>query len=118
MVHPYAVVGLFLAIALVIGVVPIALAWLLSPKKLNPRKTQVYESGNPTFGEAWIEYKPQYYLYGLAYVVFGVEVALLFPWALAYDQLALFAVVEAVIFLLILGLGLAYVWRKGWLAWM
>jgi len=101
MVHPYAVVGLFLAIALVIGVVPIALAWLLSPKKLNPRKTQVYESGNPTFGEAWIEYKPQYYLYGLAYVVFGVEVAL-----------------EAVIFLLILGLGLAYVWRKGWLAWM
>jgi NADH-quinone oxidoreductase subunit A len=118
MMHPYAAVGLFMGVAVFFGVAPIALARLLSPRKLNRRKAQVYESGNPTFGETWIEYKPQYYLYGLAFVAFEVEVAFLFPWALAYNQLALFAVVQAVIFLVLLGVGLAYVWRKGWLTWM
>ncbi|MBN1249596.1 MAG: NADH-quinone oxidoreductase subunit A [Anaerolineae bacterium] len=118
MIHPYAVVGLFLLVALFFGVAPILLAWLLSPKKTNPRKLQIYESGNPTFGETWIEFKPQYYLYGLAFVAFDVEAAFLFPWALAYQKLALYAVVEAIIFVALLGFGLIYVWRKGWLAWM
>jgi len=118
LVDPYALVGIFLVVALIFGVAPIALAWLVSPKKLNPRKLQVYESGNPTFGETWIEFKPQYYLFGLAFVAFDVEAAFLFPWALAYNQLTLYAVLEAVIFLALLGVGLVYVWRKGWLEWM
>jgi NADH:ubiquinone oxidoreductase subunit 3 (subunit A) len=118
LIHPYAVVGLFLLVALVFGIAPVLLAWLLSPKKLNPRKLQSYESGNATFGETWIEFKPQYYLFGLAFLIFEVEAAFLLPWALAYNQLPLYAVVEAVLFLALLGSGLVYVWRKGWLEWM
>jgi NADH:ubiquinone oxidoreductase subunit 3 (subunit A) len=118
LIHPYALVGLFLLVALVFGIAPVLLAWLLSPKKLNPRKLQSYESGNSTFGETWIEFKPQYYLFGLAFLIFEVEAAFLLPWALAYNQLPLYAVVEAVLFLALLGTGLVYVWRKGWLEWM
>ncbi len=118
MIHPYALVGMFLLVALLFGAAPIILAALLSPKKFNTRKAQVYESGNPTFGETWIEFKAQYYLYGLAFVVFEVEAALLFPWALAYNQLPLYAVFEAMLFLALVGIGLLYVWRKGWLEWM
>ncbi len=118
MIHPYAVVGLFLLVSLFFGIAPLVLAWLVSPKKPNLRKQQVYESGNPTFGETWIEFKPQYYLYGLAFVAFDVEAAFLFPWALAYNGLALYAVAEAAIFMALLGIGLVYVWRKRWLEWM
>ena len=118
LIHPYALVGLFLLVAVIFGVAPVLLAWLLSPKKPSHRKMQTYESGNPTFGETWIEFKPQYYLFGLAFVAFDVEAAFLFPWALAYNQLALYAVVEAILFVGLLGFGLIYVWRKGWLTWM
>jgi len=118
LIHPYALVGLFLLVAVIFGVAPILLAWLVSPKKPSRRKSQTYESGNPTFGETWIEFKPQYYLYGLAFVAFDVEAAFLFPWAVAYHQLALYAVVEAILFVGLLGFGLLYVWRKGWLTWM
>lgn len=118
MPHQYTLIGIFLIIAVAFGISPIALAWIFSPKKTNPHKVKVYESGNPTFGETWIEFKPQYYMFGLAFVAFDVEVAFLFPWALAYNSLSLFAVVEAAIFLSLLGFSLVYVWRKGWLEWM
>jgi NADH:ubiquinone oxidoreductase subunit 3 (subunit A) len=118
LVSSYALIGVFLAISLVFGAAPIILAWFFSPKKPNPRKSQIYESGNPTFGETWIEYKAQYYLFGLAFVTFGIEAVLLFPWAMAYSQLPLYAVVEALVFMMILGVGLVYVWLKGWLEWM
>jgi len=118
LVSSYALIGVFLAISLVFGAAPIILAWFFSPKKPNPRKSQIYESGNPTFGETWIEYKAQYYLFGLAFVTFGIEAVLLFPWAMAYSQLPLYAVVEALVFMMIFGVGLVYVWLKGWLEWM
>lgn len=118
MPHQYTLIGIFLIISLAFGVIPIILAWLFSPKKTNPQKVEIYESGNPTFGETWIEFKPQYYLFGLAFVAFDVEVAFLFPWALAYNKLTLFAIVEASLFLSLLGFSLVYVWRKGWLEWM
>lgn len=114
----YALIGIFTLIALVFGMTPVILAGILSPKKSNPRKSQIYESGNPTFGETWIEFKPQYYMYGLAFVAFDIEAAFLFPWALAYDKLGLYAVLEVIVFLAILGFGLIYVWRKHWLEWM
>ena len=118
MISSYALIGVFLAISLVFGASPIILAWFFSPKKPNPRKSQIYESGNPTFGETGIEYKAQYYLFGLAFVAFDIEAVLLFPWALAYNQLPLYAVVEVLLFLTFLGVGLVYVWLKGWLEWM
>ena len=118
MSEQYAFIAIFFLLAAVFALAPLLLAWLLGPKKPNPRKRESYESGLRTFGKAWVEFKPQYYLYALAYVVFGVESVLLLPWAAAYASLPLYAVIEATLFLLLLTFGLVYVWKKGWLRWM
>ncbi len=73
MVTDYGYLGLFLLVALFFAVAPVLLAWLLSPKKSNPRKKETYESGVLPYGDPWIRFKPQYYLYALAFVLFGVE---------------------------------------------
>lgn len=116
--HLYVFMGIFFLVALFFVAAPIVLVWFLSPKKSNARKREVYESGIKTFGETWIEFKPQYYLFALAFMVFDAEAALLLPWAIAYNTLPLYAAVEAVVFLLILGIGLLYVSLKDSLCWV
>lgn len=118
MSEQYVFVTIFFLLTAVFACAPLALAWIFSPKKSSPRKRETYESGLRTYGKTWIEFKPQYYLYALAYVIFGVEAVLLLPWAVAYTFLPLYAVIEATLFLLLLGFGLVYVWQKGWLHWM
>jgi NADH-quinone oxidoreductase subunit A len=69
-------------------------------------------------GDLRVQFKVQYYLFALAFVVFDVEAIFLFPWAVAFNQLGLFALVEMAVFVLILGFGLVYAWKKGALTWM
>jgi len=111
-------IGIFLIVALIFGVAPLTIAFVLRPKKPNPRKAETYECGLQPHGEAWVQFKAQYYIFALAFVVFDVEAVFLLPWALAYNQLGLYAVVEAIIFILILLGALVYVWRKNALEWM
>jgi len=111
-------IGVFLIVALIFGVAPIAIAFVLRPKKPNPRKAETYECGLQPHGEAWVQFKVQYYVFALVFVVFDVEAVFLLPWALAYHQLELYAVIEAIIFILILLGALLYVWRKNALKWM
>lgn len=118
MLSQFAFVGVFLLIALFFGVAPLIIAFFLRPKKPNSRKKSTYECGLDPLGDAWVQFKAQYYVFGLAFVVFDVEAALLLPWALAYHALDLYAVIEAIIFILILLGALLYVWRKGALEWM
>jgi NADH-quinone oxidoreductase subunit A len=114
----FAFVGFFLIVALIFSVAPPIMAWFVRPKKSNPRKLETYECGMQTHGDTWVQFKAQYYTYAIAFVLFDVEAVFLLPWALAYQQLALYAVVEAIIFILILLGGLLYLWRKGALEWM
>jgi NADH-quinone oxidoreductase subunit A len=114
----FSFVGIFLLVALFFGVAPLIIAFFLRPKKPNPRKASTYECGLEPRGGAWVQFKVQYYVFGLAFVLFDVEAALLLPWAVAYQALDLYAVVEAILFILILLGGLVYVWRKGALEWM
>ena len=118
MLDEFTFIGIFLIVALIFGTAPITVAFFLRPKKPNPRKAETYECGMLPHGQAWVQFKPQYYIFALAFVVFDVEAVLLLPWAMAYDQLLFYAVVEAVIFILILLVGLLYLWRKGALEWM
>jgi NADH-quinone oxidoreductase subunit A len=111
-------IGVFLVVSLVIGIAPIAIAFFLRPKKPNPRKAETYECGLQPYGDAWVQFKVQYYVFALAFLVFAVEAAFLLPWALAYQALGLYAVMEVIMFILILLVALAYVWRKGALEWM
>lgn len=117
MLNDWLYVGIFALIALFLPAVAISIAALLSPKKPNKVKNATYECGMETVGPAWVQYNVQYYVFALVFLVFDVEAVLLFPWAVAYNQLPLYAVVEAVIFILILLGGLLYAWRKGALEW-
>ena len=114
---PWIYIGLFLIVGLLIPVSAIAAAWLLGPKKPNPIKQTTYECGIETVGESWVQFKAQYYIFALVFLVFDVETVFLFPWAVKLGQLGLFAVIEGIIFILILIAGLVYTWRKGMLEW-
>jgi NADH:ubiquinone oxidoreductase subunit 3 (subunit A) len=109
----YNFIGVFALVVIVFPFVALGVAWLLRPKKPNSVKTETYECGQQTFGDTWVQFRAQYYIYALVFVVFDIEAAFLFPWAVAYDQLPLWALAEAVLFLGILTVGLVYAWRKG-----
>lgn len=117
MLASYAPIAIFLAIAVVFPLIPIALAKLIAPKKAMPHKDEVYECGAEPIGIANIQFKPQFYLFALIFVIFDVEAVFLIPWAVAYRQLGLFALIEMVIFIAFLLVALAYAWRKRALEW-
>jgi len=110
-------IGIFLVLSPVFPLAPVVINRLLGPQKPNPLKNQTYECGIETVGDTWIQFKVQYYIYALVFVVFDVESVFLFPIAAAYDQLTLFAAFEVVVFVLILVVGLGYAWSKGALEW-
>jgi NADH:ubiquinone oxidoreductase subunit 3 (subunit A) len=118
MIGPYGVIGMFVIAAIILLGLPVVGSKLLSPRKPNPIKEPVYECGVETQGETWVQFKVQYYIYAIVFVIFDIETVFLYPWAAAYNQLALFALVEMAIFVVILLTGLFYAWRKGMLEWV
>jgi NADH-quinone oxidoreductase subunit A len=115
----YYFIGVFVVIAIAFPFVALGIAWLLRPKKPNPVKTDTYECGLETIGDTWVQFRAQYYIYALIFVVFDIEAVFLFPWAVAYGLpgVGLWAMVEVFLFLGILTIGLVYAWRKGALRW-
>ncbi len=111
-------IGIFLLMGAIFPGAPILInSLILGPKKNNPVKNSTYECGIETVGDTWVQFKVQYYIFALVFVVFDVETIFLFPFAVAYNQVSLFAVLEVVFFILILAGGLLYAWRKGALEW-
>ena len=94
-----------------------ALSNLISPKSDNPAKREPYESGMTTQGPTWVQFKVGYYLYAILFLIFDVEVVFLAPWAVVFKEKGVIALIEILIFLLILGLGLIYAWKKEALKW-
>ena len=117
MLSQYAFIGVFAIIAFALPIIGLVIAWLLRPKKPNPAKNATYECGMETIGATWVQFKAQYYLYALIFVVFDVEAVFIFPWAVAYGKLELYALTEMILFVAILAGGLMYAWRKGALEW-
>ncbi len=111
-------IGLFMLISAFLPAAAITIASILAPKKPNPIKNSTYECGIETVGQSWIQFKAQYYIFALIFLVFDIETVFLYPWAVAYNQLPLFAVVEAILFVMILLGGLFYAWKKGALEWV
>ena len=116
-VNEWVFIAIFLAVSWVLPALPVVMARLLGPKRPTTIKTETYECGIETIGDAWVQFKVQYYLYALVFLVFDIEVVFLFPWAVAYNQLGLFAFFEMLIFIALLGVALVYAWRKGALEW-
>lgn len=114
---PWLYIGVFLIIAPIIPIVALLIPHLIAPKKPNVIKKQTYECGIETVGQTWVQFKVHYYIFALIFLIFDVEMVFLFPWAVAFDFLPFFAVLEGVLFVLILVAGLVYAWRKGALEW-
>ncbi len=117
MLGNFAFILIITAVAVVIPIGAIGVGYLFGPRRPDAIKNETYESGVETIGDTWVQFKAQYYLIGLVFLIFDVEVIFLFPIAVAYQQLSLFAVMTTVSFVLILLLGLLLEWRKGALEW-
>jgi len=111
-------IALFVVLSPIFPAAPIIMNRLLGPKKPNLIKQQTYECGVETVGDAWVQFKVQYYIYALVFVIFDVEAVFLFPIAAAYGQLDLFAIGAAVLFIFLLADGLLYAWGRGVLEWV
>jgi NADH-quinone oxidoreductase subunit A len=91
---------------------------LLRPTRPQPQKYINYECGVDPVGTGWSQSQIRYYVFALLFVMFDVEAVFIFPWAIRLDALAVFGLVEMVVFIVILALGLVYAWRKGVLRWV
>lgn len=110
-------VFIFFIIGAVFVAAGLVFAWLIRPKRWYPGKLATYECGEVPIGDSWIKFNIRFYIIALIFLIFDVEVVFLFPWAVVFEKLGLFAFVEMVIFLAILLIGYAYVWVKGDLDW-
>ena len=115
--HPWIFVGLFFIASAFLPSVAIGANWLLGPKRPNRVKHEPYECGVEMIGSPWAQFRAQWYVFALVYVVFDVEVIFLFPWAKAYNQMGLFALFEVTVFVVLLLVALWYVSRKDALEW-
>ena len=111
-------IALFVVLSPIFPAAPIILNRLLGPRKPNLIKQQTYECGVEAVGDAWVQFKVQYYIYALVFVIFDIEAVFLFPIAAAYGQLDLFAIGAAVLFIFLLMDGLLYAWGRGVLEWV
>lgn len=117
MLEDYALVGLLFVFGLALPVAAIVAASILGPRKPSKIKNDIYECGMETFGPSWVQFKVQYYIFALVFVVFDIEMVLLFPFAVAFDALQFYAIIEVAVFILILAAALVYAWKKGALEW-
>jgi NADH-quinone oxidoreductase subunit A len=117
-IYNYVFIGMLLLGAIGFALAPLVVVALVAPRKRSLAKSDIYECGVRTTGETWIRFKIQYYIYALMFVVFDIETVFLYPWAVSYGGLGVFALIEMVIFLVILAVGLVYAWSKGVLRWV
>ncbi|KJR99605.1 MAG: NADH-quinone oxidoreductase subunit A [Peptococcaceae bacterium BRH_c4a] len=117
MLSDWGAVFIFFAVALAFGAGGIVTSFLIHPRRPTAAKLTTYECGVDTIGPTWVQFKTSYFLYALLFVIFDVETIYLYPWAVKFQSLGLFAFIEMIIFLFILIVGLWYAWKEGALEW-
>ena len=117
MLDAYIPVFLFILVALGFAIFTLMVAGLVHPRRYNRVKLQPYECGIEPLTDARDRYSVRYYLVAMLFVIFDVETVFMFPWAVIMDELALFGLIEMLVFLFILVVGYVYAWRKGALEW-
>ena len=117
MLDNYFPVLLFIIVGLTIGVVPLLLGWLLAPNRPDAAKLSPYECGFEAFEDARMKFDVRYYLVAILFILFDLEIAFLFPWAIVLTEIGIFGFVSMMIFLSILVFGFIYEWKKGALEW-
>ena len=113
----YLPVLIFAGLAAVIGVLFIVLPLVLAPKSPDAEKLSAYECGFNAFDDARMKFDVRFYLVSILFIIFDLEVAFLFPWAVAFGDLSMVAFWSMMVFLAVLTIGFAYEWKKGALEW-
>lgn len=108
---------LFIVVAIGLGIALLVIGLLAGPRRPETEKLSAYECGFVAFEDARARFDVRYYLLAILFIIFDLEVAFLFPWAVVFKQIGIIALVEMVLFLLLLVVGFAYVWKKGALEW-
>jgi len=123
MMENYFPILMFVLVGVAIGVLPVAMGFLLAPSRPDPEKLSPYECGFEAFEDARMKFDVRYYLIAILFILFDLEIAFLFPWAtifkdiVATDSIKLFGFVEMMVFVAILVIGYVYAWAKGALEW-
>ncbi|MDQ6999315.1 MAG: NADH-quinone oxidoreductase subunit A [Mariprofundus sp.] len=115
--NEYAPIFIFILIAIGMGAMPLVMTLMVSEQKPDAEKLSAYECGFEAFEDARLQIDVRFYLLAILFVIFDLESAFLFPWAIVLNKIGLFGFVEMVLFLLILLVGFIYAWKKGALQW-
>jgi NADH-quinone oxidoreductase subunit A len=118
MLTEFGKIFIFMLVAMLFTVVAIFVARLIRPARPTHEKLLTYECGEDIIGSPWVKFNIRFYVVALIFLIFDVEVVLLIPWALVYQQFGVGGYLVGFIFLFLLGLGMAYEWRKGDLEWV
>ncbi len=113
----YLPIAVLIIFSVGIAVAIVALGHLLGPRKKNPRKGQPYESGMVPYGSGQRRMPVHFYLIAVLFILFDIEIVFLLPWAVVFRDLGVVGLIEMVVFIVILGFGLIYAWKKGALEW-
>ncbi len=117
MLAEYFPILLFIAVGLAVGVAPMVLGRLLGPHRPDPEKLSPYECGFEAFEDARMKFDVRYYLVAILFILFDLEIAFLFPWAVVINDIGLAGFLAMMLFLAILTVGFVYEWMKGALEW-
>jgi NADH-quinone oxidoreductase subunit A len=117
MLTEFGKIFIFIILAIVFVILTLFINKLIRPNRPTFEKLKVYECGENPEGSPWVKFNIRFYVIALIFLIFDVEVVLLFPWALTYKEYGIYGFLVGIIFLLVLGLGMAYEWRKGDLEW-
>ena len=117
MLENYFPILLFVVIGLLVGVGPMLIGFLLGPQRPDPAKSSPYECGFEAFEDTRMKFDVRYYLVAILFILFDLEIAFLFPWAVVLKEIGMFGFVGMLVFLAILVVGFVYEWKKGALEW-
>lgn len=117
MLSHYMPILVFLAMAIGFGVAPLVLGFIVSPKRPDEAKLSAYECGFPEFGDARFPFDVRFYLVVILFIIFDLETAFLFPWAMSFRHLGWFGLISMMLFLGILVVGFIFEWKTGALEW-
>jgi NADH-quinone oxidoreductase subunit A len=117
MLENYFPILLFIVVGFAVGVGPVVLGWLIAPNRPDSEKLSPYECGFEAFEDARMKFDVRYYLIAILFILFDLEIAFLFPWAVALKEIGMFGFVAMLVFLAVLVVGFIYEWMKGALEW-
>ena len=117
MLEQYFPILLFILIGIAVGVVPVGLGWLIGPNRPDSEKLSPYECGFEAFEDARMRFDVRYYLVAILFILFDLEIAFLFPWAIVLHHIGWFGFIAMMVFLGILVVGFVYEWKRGALEW-